>query len=277
MAGALYEEGGGFLTADGTMTLAFGRGYGGSTVVYTGTSLVPPQRVIDGWAVPGLAHADVAARCEKYKLQNNVHPLAPELFNDNNRLFVEGCRAAGFHAEQFPLNLKGVPRLVALQPGLSQRGQAGHQPGPASGRRAQWRRGRDARRGEAPSATARLTVEVTGRRRGREGDAVVLGARRVPRARPHRGDRRERRRLAGAAAALGLRRPAAAARRGLHLPPRRTSWSASTSARSPTTSGIPRASSWTAPPRSGSSSRPACTSRSPPPRTSPASGRRTAR
>ena len=33
MADALYEEGGGFLTADGTMTLAFGRAYGGSTVV----------------------------------------------------------------------------------------------------------------------------------------------------------------------------------------------------------------------------------------------------
>lgn len=42
----LYEDGGGFLTADGTMTLAFGRLYGGSTVVYTGTSLVAPEHVI---------------------------------------------------------------------------------------------------------------------------------------------------------------------------------------------------------------------------------------
>jgi choline dehydrogenase-like flavoprotein len=33
MAAALYEDGGGFLTAEGTMTLAFGRAYGGSTVV----------------------------------------------------------------------------------------------------------------------------------------------------------------------------------------------------------------------------------------------------
>ena len=40
MSDALYQEGGGFLTADGTMTLAFGRVYGGSTVVYTGTSLI---------------------------------------------------------------------------------------------------------------------------------------------------------------------------------------------------------------------------------------------
>ena len=107
MAGALYEDGGGFLTADGTMTLAFGRTYGGSTVVYTGTSLVAPRRVIDGWNVPGLAHDDVAARSAKFMAQNNVHLLGEAELNDNNRLFVQGCNAAGYHAEQFPLNLRG--------------------------------------------------------------------------------------------------------------------------------------------------------------------------
>jgi choline dehydrogenase-like flavoprotein len=107
MADALYEDGGAFRTADGTMTLAFGRAYGGSTVVYTGTSLVAPERVIRAWDVPGLAHADVARRCAKYAEQNSVHLLAPELINDNNRLFVEGGQRAGFVVEQFPLNLKG--------------------------------------------------------------------------------------------------------------------------------------------------------------------------
>lgn len=107
MAEALYEEGGGFLTAEGTMTLAFGRAYGGSTVVYTGTSLVAPRRVIDGWNVPGLEWSDLAERSQKYKEQNNVHLLEDALLNENNRLFVEGARRAGFHAEQFPLNLKG--------------------------------------------------------------------------------------------------------------------------------------------------------------------------
>ena len=107
MAAALYEESGGVLTAEGTMTLAFGRAYGGSTVVYTGTSLVVPERVIRKWNVPGLEYADVARRAEKYKGQNNVHLLEPDLLNDNNRLFVEGCRAAGYHAEQFPLNING--------------------------------------------------------------------------------------------------------------------------------------------------------------------------
>ncbi|HEX6065455.1 MAG TPA: GMC family oxidoreductase [Longimicrobiales bacterium] len=107
MADALYEDGGGFLTAQGTMTLAFGRVYGGSTVVYTGTSLIAPARVISQWNVPGLTHGDVEARSRKYMQQNNVHFLADADINDNNRLFVEGARKAGYHAEQFPLNLKG--------------------------------------------------------------------------------------------------------------------------------------------------------------------------
>ncbi len=107
MASALYEDGGGFLTAQGTMTLAFGRAYGGSTVVYTGTSLIAPRRVIVDWKVPGLEHSDLERRSREYAAQNNVHFLEGPEINDNNRLFVEGARAAGYHAEQFPLNLKG--------------------------------------------------------------------------------------------------------------------------------------------------------------------------
>lgn len=52
MATALYADEGGFLTADGTMTLAFARAYGGSTVVYTGTTLIAPRRIIEQWDVP---------------------------------------------------------------------------------------------------------------------------------------------------------------------------------------------------------------------------------
>lgn len=107
MVDSLYEDGGGFLTAEGTMTLAFGRAYGGSTVVYTGTSLIAPQRVIHQWDVPGLEWSDIAARSQKYIEQNNVHMLDDALLNDNNKLFLEGARKAGFHAEQFPLNLRG--------------------------------------------------------------------------------------------------------------------------------------------------------------------------
>src|SRR5262245_63867557 len=106
MADALYEEGGGFLTAEGTVSLALGRAYGGSTVVYTGTSLVAPERVIRRWDVPGLDHSDVARRTERYVEENNVHVLPDEEINDNNRLFVAGCKKAGYHAEQFPINVR---------------------------------------------------------------------------------------------------------------------------------------------------------------------------
>jgi choline dehydrogenase-like flavoprotein len=107
MVNALYRDGGGFLTADGTMTLAFAETYGGSTVVYTGTSLVAPERVIRHWNVPGLAHGDLARRSATYAAANNVHLLPPEEINDNNRLFVEGGRRAGYHVEQFPVNVNG--------------------------------------------------------------------------------------------------------------------------------------------------------------------------
>lgn len=107
MAGELYADEGGFLTADGTMTLAFAHGYGGSTIVYTGTSLVAPERVIRAWNVPGLDWDDVARRSRKYADQNHVHFLPPGLLNDNNRLFAEGAEKAGYQAEQFPLNLRG--------------------------------------------------------------------------------------------------------------------------------------------------------------------------
>jgi choline dehydrogenase-like flavoprotein len=107
MAPQLYRDSGGFLTADGTMTLAFAQAYGGSTLVYTGTSLTAPERVIRQWNVPGLSYGDLVRRSQRYLEENNVHLLPPEALNDNNRLFVEGGRKAGFQVEQFPVNLKG--------------------------------------------------------------------------------------------------------------------------------------------------------------------------
>src|SRR5207244_3219110 len=92
MADALYQDGGAFLTRDGTMTLAFASAYGGSTVVYTGTSLTAPQRVIRAWGVPGLEHVDLTRRSAKYAEQNNVHALDDSWINDNKRLLAEVLR-----------------------------------------------------------------------------------------------------------------------------------------------------------------------------------------
>ncbi|MGQ0704413.1 MAG: GMC family oxidoreductase N-terminal domain-containing protein [Gemmatimonadales bacterium] len=107
MAGVLYPGEGGVLTDEGTMSLAYAEGYGGSTIVYTGTSLLPPERVIRRWNVPGLDVSDLETRARKYLTENNVHLLPAALLNDNNRLFALGAARAGYHAEQFPLNLKG--------------------------------------------------------------------------------------------------------------------------------------------------------------------------
>jgi choline dehydrogenase-like flavoprotein len=107
MAQALYEDGGGFLTAERTMTLAFGCAYGGSTAVYTGTSLLPPQRILERWNVPQLTFTDVERRARKFAAENNVHFLENGLINENNRLFIKGCRCLNYSVQQFPVNLKG--------------------------------------------------------------------------------------------------------------------------------------------------------------------------
>jgi choline dehydrogenase-like flavoprotein len=107
MANRLYFDLGGMLTADGAMTMAFGRAYGGSTVVYTGTSLVMPEETLARWNVAGLDHADLARRSRKYLDENNVHLLEPDAVNDNNRLFRDACVKLGYRVEQFPVNVKG--------------------------------------------------------------------------------------------------------------------------------------------------------------------------
>jgi choline dehydrogenase-like flavoprotein len=107
MASKLFFDSGGTFTKDRAMTLAYGRGYGGSTVVYTGTSLHMPEDVVERWNVPGLDYADLHQRSLKYCEENNVHLLPEEDINDNSRLFLEGCRAVGYNVEQFPINVKG--------------------------------------------------------------------------------------------------------------------------------------------------------------------------
>ena len=116
MAGALFVDGGGFLTADGSMTLAFGQGYGGSTIAYTGTSLVAPERVIRRWNVPGLSHGDITTRAQRYLGENNVHLLPPEEINENNRLFVASCSRPACTSRSSPQRTSPVSALITLGP-----------------------------------------------------------------------------------------------------------------------------------------------------------------
>ncbi|MCP3978628.1 MAG: GMC family oxidoreductase [bacterium] len=105
MAERLYYDAGGMFTKDRAMTLAMGRAYGGSTVVYTGTSLKIPRRNLEHWGVPGLEFEDLDRRADKYLTANNVHLLEPDRINDNNRLFREACEKLGWNVEQFPVNV----------------------------------------------------------------------------------------------------------------------------------------------------------------------------
>jgi len=107
MSRRLYIDSGGTLTKDRAMTLAYGRAYGGSTVVYTGTSLTMPEEVVKRWDVPGLEWEDLQRRSRKYLEENNVHLLNDDELNDNNRLFRDGCSKLGYNIEQFPINVKG--------------------------------------------------------------------------------------------------------------------------------------------------------------------------
>ncbi len=63
--------------------------------------------MIERWNVPGLSFEEVERRSRKFAEQNNVHHLADDLINENNRLFVRGCRQLGYRVEQFPINVKG--------------------------------------------------------------------------------------------------------------------------------------------------------------------------
>jgi choline dehydrogenase-like flavoprotein len=107
MASKLFFDSGGTFTRARSMTLAYGRAYGGSTVIYTGTSLIMPEKVVREWNVPGLEFEDLHRRSLKYFEENSVHLLPEHEINDNNRLFLEGCRKLGYHVEQFPINTKG--------------------------------------------------------------------------------------------------------------------------------------------------------------------------
>jgi choline dehydrogenase-like flavoprotein len=107
MARQIFFDSGGVFTKDRTMTMAYGKAYGGSTVMYTGTSLTIPGEVVASWDVPGIEYGDLQQRSAKYLDENNAHKLDESELNDNNRLFRAGCLELGYHVEQFPINVKG--------------------------------------------------------------------------------------------------------------------------------------------------------------------------
>lgn len=106
MAGKYYFEYGGVQNLQQDMTFAYAKAVGGSTTVYTGTSLTAPASVFKKWNVNGLTIDDMTPRYEKFIKDNNVHKLPLSELNDNNKLFEAGCKKLGYKVEQFPVNVK---------------------------------------------------------------------------------------------------------------------------------------------------------------------------
>jgi choline dehydrogenase-like flavoprotein len=106
MTGLLWH-GGAWPVKDGSITLAAGRGLGGSTIIYTGVTFRLPPGVCEEWAVPGLEYQDLQPRFERLEQELNVIEPGSDMVNDNNRLFKEGCDKLGWPVRKIRLNLKG--------------------------------------------------------------------------------------------------------------------------------------------------------------------------
>ena len=119
MAGKYYFDNGGFQNTNQDITFAFAKAIGGSTTVYTGTSLTAPQEVFDKWNVAGISLQDMQPRYDKYIKENNVHFNEPHEINENNRLFDQGCKTLGWQCGQFPVNTKNCQGLATCNLGCA--------------------------------------------------------------------------------------------------------------------------------------------------------------
>src|SRR5258708_12329663 len=93
MAEKLFFDSGAIGNRDQTLNVACARGYGGSTLAYTGTSIEIPQRPLERWAGPALTLDDLAPRMRRYKEQNNAHALPAPDTPANNHLFPHASPA----------------------------------------------------------------------------------------------------------------------------------------------------------------------------------------
>lgn len=119
MSSKYYFDFGGVQNTDQDMTFAYAKAIGGSTTVYTGTSLVVPDSVLKKWDIPSLTSEDMLPRFEKYKKQNNIHLNSEVELNDNNRLFAQGCKNLNWSFAQFPVNTKDCIGLGTCNLGCS--------------------------------------------------------------------------------------------------------------------------------------------------------------
>ena len=89
------------------MTLAFGRAYGGSTVVYTGTSLTLPRRWSRAGACPGSTTATSAAARRSTSARTTSTCSNRTRSTTTTACSPRGAGTLGYRVEQFPINVNG--------------------------------------------------------------------------------------------------------------------------------------------------------------------------
>jgi choline dehydrogenase-like flavoprotein len=125
MAQQYYFNGGGFQTQSQDMTLAFAKGLGGSTQVYTGVTFHLPQSALDKWQVSDLNLDDLSPRMDKYFQENGAHFEQEQNINRNNQLFKKGCESLGWQVDQFAINTRNCAGLSTCNLGCPRSAKQG--------------------------------------------------------------------------------------------------------------------------------------------------------
>jgi len=125
MARQYYFNSGGFQTTTQDMTLAFAKGLGGSTNVYTGVTFKLPESAVKKWNVPDITLEDLDPRMDKYLKENGAHLEDENNINKNNQLFKAGCEKLGWHVDQFQINTRNCIGLGTCNLGCARGAKQG--------------------------------------------------------------------------------------------------------------------------------------------------------
>lgn len=125
MAQQYYFNGGGFQTTTQDMTLAFAKGVGGSTNVYTGVTFKLPEKAVKKWNVEGINLQDLNPRMDKYYAENGAHFEVESNINRNNQLFKSGCESLNWQVEQFAINTRNCAGLSTCNLGCPKSAKQG--------------------------------------------------------------------------------------------------------------------------------------------------------
>lgn len=110
----LYQEGGGRVTKDGSMTLLQGRAVGGTTTINWTSSFRTPPQTLKHWTdvhgVKGVGEAEMAPWFERAEQRLNISPWAVPP-NENNDILRQGCEKLGYSWHVIPRNVAGCWNL----------------------------------------------------------------------------------------------------------------------------------------------------------------------